>query len=935
MRRKRIITIWLCTILLICGIFPFDSILTKAKTSEGNDHNETVVKVACMNIPNFLYKENDEYKGFAYEYLTIIQKYTKWKFEYVEMDWTQADQALKDGTVDLVPGCMKTKERNKYCDYSDQTFGFAGTLLCTTKDNNQAYENDFQRYQDYRIGIVSEPGRVKGAQEEFARQRINPAIVTYDTDAKLKQALRKGEIDAMLIGIMQMEDSYKILASFDSDKLYLGVSKKSSQLLVKLNYAMKTIKQANIGLMHELFQKTYRSCDKNFAFNKGEIAYINNKKEVNVACCKNSFPLEYVDENGNYCGVVKDVFDFISARTGLKFHFQLYDTPEEQKQAFMEGKAEILSILLSNKSWEDTNSAVPSVPFLNCSTTRIYWSEENSQSTRYQTIALVAGSGLSSRVAREFDQDRIKYYATAEACMDAVYEKKVSCTYLKSPEANYYLMQSKYYNLKYTSQADLQQVYAVGLRKNGNKNLYSLINKVVRMVPSEFVTNSIENNSKKKSDFQMLDMIYAHPEKMFAIFFVIVLLVTALIICAVLYYINRRRNVVLERVEQTKSRFLARMSHEIRTPITAIIGMNDIARENLKNDQVVEDCMGKIDVASKHLLDLINEILDMTKMGEGKIHIINRPFSLKEMLHTIEVVYAEFGREKDIQFQMEVDDFLEDHVIGDQLRVRQIIINLLSNAFKYNKPKGTVKLQVRADVKTDREELVSFLVSDTGIGIAKDHLDQIFDVFERENEVEESQIAGTGLGLAICRQLAELMQGSLTVTSEQGAGSTFAFQVCFEIDQQYQDLPEPAKDSETEEKTDQSIAGKKILIAEDNPVNVKIEQYILTAQNVQTVVASDGDQTCEILEHSQPYEFDAVLLDIQLPGKTGFEVAKYVRQLKRDDMKSIPLIGVSALSPEECKEREGHENLDAYLAKPIDRDIMVKTISDLCEKRKK
>ena len=368
-----------------------------------------------------------------------------------------------------------------------------------------------------------------------------------------------------------------------------------------------------------------------------------------------------------------------------------------------------------------------------------------------------------------------------------------------------------------------------------------------------------------------------------------------------------------EESDRLKSAFLANMSHEIRTPLTTIIGINDEIAESSPTEEI-KTASEKIKKASEHLLSLINDVLDMSKINEGKMELRKDSFDLAETVRAVGVIYAAVASRQGLAFRLESPEG-ELFVSADELRIRQILINLISNAIKYNRPGGEVALRLEL-LSTDEKELsVRLSVEDTGIGIKKENLDAIFTEFEQEGR-SGGAVKGTGLGLAIASKIAAMLGSWIHVESEPDRGSRFWFDLRLE-----RALP-AAETSRDGLLAEDAYKGRKVIVAEDHPINASIVRRMLEKWGIECLMAENGRICADIFAASAPKEIDAILMDIQMPIMTGYEAARAIREMERPDAASVPIIALTANAFDEDASKARAAGMNAHVVKPIDISVL-------------
>ena len=379
-----------------------------------------------------------------------------------------------------------------------------------------------------------------------------------------------------------------------------------------------------------------------------------------------------------------------------------------------------------------------------------------------------------------------------------------------------------------------------------------------------------------------------------------------------------------EAANEAKTEFLQRMSHDIRTPINGICGMIDVADHYAEDMKKQTECRAKIKEASHLLLELINEVLDMSKLESDEVILEEIPFNLNSISEEILGVIEQMATEQNIRILWEEKEVTHWNLIGSPVHVKRTLMNILSNAVKYNKENGYVYISCREiPSKQTAMTTLEFVCRDTGIGMTEAFQKRIFEPFAQEHAGSRTKFAGTGLGMPITKKLVEKMGGTISFESKEGIGTTFVIRIPFRIDTDRKDR------TETEEKTETSIQGLHVLLTEDNELNMEIAEFVLQNEGTVVTKAWNGQEAVDIFRKSSPGEFDVILMDIMMPVMNGYEAAKMIRSLDREDAKVIPIIAMTANAFIEDRMRAKEAGMDEHIAKPVDRKLLVKVINEL------
>ena len=379
-----------------------------------------------------------------------------------------------------------------------------------------------------------------------------------------------------------------------------------------------------------------------------------------------------------------------------------------------------------------------------------------------------------------------------------------------------------------------------------------------------------------------------------------------------------------EAANEAKTEFLQRMSHDIRTPINGIRGLVNMADHYADDMEKQTEYRTKVKEASNLLLELVNDVLDMSKLESGEIVLEEIPFNLSSISREVFVVIEQMAAEQNIRVAWEKKEITHRDFIGSPGYVKRVMMNILSNAVKYNKENGQIYVSC-VEIPSEQPEMTTmeFVCRDTGIGMAEEFQKHIFEPFAQEHTGSRAKFAGTGLGMAISKKLVEEMGGTITFESEKGVGTTFVIRVPFKIDL------DADKREESKDVSEKSIKGMHVLLAEDNELNMEIAEFLLQNEGAEVTRAWNGQEIVELFRKSESGEFDVILMDIMMPIINGYEAAKRIRSLDREDAKKIPIIAMTANAFTEDRIRAKEAGMDEHVAKPIDVELLIKVIHKL------
>ena len=398
-------------------------------------------------------------------------------------------------------------------------------------------------------------------------------------------------------------------------------------------------------------------------------------------------------------------------------------------------------------------------------------------------------------------------------------------------------------------------------------------------------------------------------------------------------------SIALEEANQAnkaKTAFLANMSHEIRTPMNAIIGLDRIALNDPGISETTRDNLEKIGLSAQHLLGIINDILDMSRIESGRMTVKNEEFSFAKALAQVNTMISGQCRDKGIEYECRVKGAVDDYYIGDDMKLRQVMLNILGNAVKFTPSGGTVTFVVEAVARFNGKTTLRLIIRDTGIGMSQEFLPRLFDAFSQEDSSSTNRYGSTGLGMAITRSIIELMNGTISVESEKQKGTTFTVTVTLtDCDRKTTREEEPVLQPRKDEKPVRETADlrcRRILLAEDVTVNAEIMMMVLSMREIQVDHAENGRIAVEMFEEHEEGYYDAVLMDMRMPEMDGLEATRRIRAMNRSDAKSIPIIALTANAFDEDVQHSMQAGLNAHLSKPVEPDILFETLEGLLQR---
>lgn len=929
-KKKRFyLSIFAFIMLLFVPVFVYASEMkSDGKTTQVIEEENKTVRVGYFPYSNFQEGSYGEYKqGAGYEYLQKISYITGWKYEYVYGSFKECLDMLADGKIDILGSVSYTPERAESIDFSTYAEGTEKYWIYTREDHTDLTDGDLKQMNGCRIGVADGSYQKDLLEKWLDSNQIHAEVVACKGYDEMIEKLNADELDALVIPALSVNSDFIAIANIGAGDCYFGVSKSRPDLLKELNATLEEINNTETDYSSKLYARYEGKAVINYALNKEEKQWLDaHENTIRVGYLKDNLPF-CGEENGKLTGILGTVLDTVQEKYEITIKVVPCSTGVQMNEALQSGEIDIAGPIIQDFYIQEQFQVVLTDAIFDITPVVIY--KGNEYSSSLSVIATTETSLYSElMVSLLFPDAEIKQYDTQQECLEAVANGKVGATVIPSSKINLLNESPLTKSLSFAEMAKRQELAMFTTREN--RRAATIINKAIDQSSNILNGVVLAQNSVSEKKMTLQDVLTEYAGFVIGVSFVIIFVLLLL-----LYSLSVSRKKQMEALKEAqdanaaniaKTTFLNHMSHDIRTPMNAIVGFTDIAMKR-KPDKEVEDCLKKIRQSSEYLMTLINDVLDISRIESGKLEYKPVLVDLRDMADTVLSIARGYMENRDLNFYVSREELKNPYVMADELRIREVLLNIISNAVKFTKDGGTISFVAENCPDKDEHHLiVRYHISDTGIGMSEEFQTRIFDEFSQENNGARTSYKGTGLGMAIAKRYVDLMGGKIEVSSRQGVGSAFTVEIPLLI----------AEHVLTEEKEklrkDIDLHGLHVLLAEDNDLNAEIAIALLEEKGMIVTRTTDGKSALTQFCNTVPGTFDLILMDIMMPEMNGYETTKAIRNLPdRPDGKEIPIIAMTANAFAEDVQAALKAGMDDHVAKPIDMSILISVITKYIE----
>ena len=940
-------TVLCAGIFVFLGIWMVLTVPCRAAETNNDEKQSQIIRVGSVEDTFNYVDKNGVRRGYGYELMQALAGYTGWKFEYVKCDWSDCFDKLENGEIDIMGDISYTDERAQKMLFPDEPMGEEKYILYADLSDTDIGMSDFKSLDGKRVGVLmyTEPEIMLTEWEN--KNGIHTEHVNVNNDDDVEKKLANHEIDCFvsLEESTWSEQGISSVTTIGKSGIYFAINKERSDIKTELDYAMRQLEQDSPFFKADLYKK-YFTLDYIQVLTGKEKVWVEEHGGIQIGFLNNDPAIFSMDEEtGKLTGMLAEYISYAKDCLGnqtLEFNIHAYDDYDEMIQAlrnreidmiFYAGRnpyfAEQNGYALTNTAWTYSLMAVTD--------------EEKFDENKVHTVAVPKEKyALKQHIAFSYPEWKLVDCDSLDNAADMVIQEKADCFLMGASQALIYDNSQNFKSVPLTK--TMEACFTV---REGEGSLLSILNKTIKAMPSDMLTSALAIYDSTADKVTFSDFIKDNLLVFLATVGFLALSIIGIILVLLrkarkaeavaklaakdTKKLNDKLEIALKKAEDAslaKTRFLNNMSHDIRTPMNAILGYAQLMEEELKEKDLPEtsDHLEKLQQSGNLLLSIINNVLDMARIESGKMEIDENYGRIEDIRQTLFEIFGDEAKKKNIALHYTIN-VEHEHILTDTTKVKEIFVNILSNAIKYTPSGGSVMINIDELVCDEPGYMmVRTRVSDTGIGMSQDYLTKIFDAFTRERNTTKSKITGSGLGMSIVKRYVDLLGGTIDVESEPGKGSTFTVTLKHRIADESYYVKKHDEGSGTASKI---LEGRNILLAEDNDLNAEIAEAILERAGLKTERVEDGIQCVNKITKMPVGTYDMILMDIQMPRMDGYKATQAIRHLPDKDKACIPIVAMTANAFEEDKRDAVAAGMNGHIAKPIQIDKLLSMLAEV------
>ena len=849
--------------------------------------------------------------GWGYEYLQTLSYYTKgWQYEYVSGTFTELMDMLEAGEIDLMPNISYSAEREQKLLFSSNPEGTERYYIYAKPDRDDLAKGDPQALQGLTIGCNSGVMQTIVGQQWLADEGVTCTYKEIDTGSALFEALTDGEVDAVIMNDTISSPDASPMFYVGSSDYYFAVPKSRPDLMDDINAAMTSISRVNPRYNDEVKSSYSAQNSGSSSLTGPEASWLKaNGNTITLGYLVNQLPYCTQNDDGEMEGSLASLATTLHDKFGITVKTVAFSNNEKMVEALSDGTIDAALPFFRDYWLAEQKGVTQSNSMGTVSLTAIHVS--NDLDSDLKNIACTENA-IINRFELEslFPDATVTEYPNKDEALNALRVGKAHCIVV--PSTRLETIRDTYDIEDFETQELTNTAELSCMISRGKPELLGIINKGIINAGESLSASSYSPTSYSAQESDTFQFVYRNRTAIATA--IICMLLTGIVVLVWSLQRAQEARQKADAANAAKTAFLTRMSHDIRTPLNGILGLIEIEELREGDMQVARESRAKARVAANHLLSLINDILEMGRIEERKVTLEHESFNLKELCDNALVLCKLRASDRGITMLDTSEPYAVDqYMIGSPTHIRQILVNLLDNSIKYNKRGGTVTFSSTIKPVDDEHAVFCFSVSDTGIGMTPEFLTRIYEPFAQEGDDARSKFQGTGIGMSIVKSLIDMMGGTIEISSEVGAGSTFNVQIPLDIDKNPR-----ARECTDEQTYSRSLTGMSVLLAEDNELNAEIAQALLESEGIVVTRAADGNEAVKLYVGHPAGSFDAILMDIMMPGMDGYEATRAIRLSEKADATDIPIIALTANAFVEDAKAAHDAGMNAHLSKPLD-----------------
>ena len=944
--RKKSAVLFAC-IFVVLGMWMMLSVHCQAAETNNDEKQPQTIRVGSFEDTFNYVDKNGVRRGYGYELMQALAGYTGWKFEHVKCDWSNCFDKLENGEIDIMGDISYTDERAQKMLFPDEPMGEEKYILYADLSDTDIGTSDFKSMDGKRVGVLMGTESEIMLTEWENKNGIHTEHVNVNNNDDVEKKLANHEIDCFvsLEESIWSEQGISSVTTIGKSGIYFVINKERSDIKTELDWAMRQLDQDSPFFKADLYKK-YFTLDYCQSLTGGEKSWLEEHDGIRIGFLSNDAAVFSLDEEtGKLTGMLAEYFSYAKDCLGnqtLEFNIQEYDDYDEMLQALQEREIDMIFYAGRNPYFAEKNGYTLTNTAWTYSLMAVT-DEEKFDENKVYTVAVPREKyALKQHIAFSYPQWKLIDCDSLDDAADMVIHEKADCFLMGASQALIYDNSQNFKSIPLTK--TMEACFAV---RSGEGTLLSILNKTLKAMPSDMLTSALAIYDSTADKVTFLDFVKDNMLAFFvtAGFFVLTIISIILVLLrkarkaeAVAKLaandtqkLNDKLEIALKKAEEAnlaKTRFLNNMSHDIRTPMNAILGYAQLMENELKGKDLPEtsEHLKKLQQSGNLLLSIINNVLDMARIESGKMEIDENYGRIEDIRQTLFEIFGDEAKKKNIALHYTIN-VEHEHILTDTTKVKEIFVNILSNAIKYTPSGGSVMINIDELVCDEPGYMmVRTRVSDTGIGMSQDYLTKIFDAFTRERNTTKSKITGSGLGMSIVKRYVDLLGGTIDVESEPGKGSTFTVTLKHRIADESYYVKKHDEGSGTASKI---LEGRNILLAEDNDLNAEIAEAILEHAGLKTERVEDGIQCVNKITKMPVGTYDMILMDIQMPRMDGYKATQAIRHLPDKDKACIPIVAMTANAFEEDKRDAVAAGMNGHIAKPIQIDKLLSMLAEV------